>query len=561
MHLNSKCYWVIATALAAPLVASAGSAALADIINDPWGDNTRVVVATYHPAKAGVKLTPTKFYRVEVTCVSHVTSVTQISDKLFIKKSRFVSHTLWLSNTPVSQNSVPTNPAKLINVFSFEKDSTGQIVDATNPTCKDTFLLSGTTSTLTVSYAVNESNTLSTFGQVIDSAATLLSGIIPIFITGPLQKPIVSGATGVAGTAGPIQTLITALSATPQNSIRSYALTSGRNVTTISTDYQGTHFSDVRIKVTPIDDISSQIATDDSLRTSFYQTLDGLASTYLSGITSANEANQCAKFVNALQNYYSFSKKDVSFIDGYFAQSAFPASLVDRMTCIGNKNNAEDIVNYDFFYNHRAGVAGLVPLTQATIDSFSWDPVNHVLISESIASQFLEGLMNKLASYAQSKSAADKAANSSSLAMWMGSSPMIVQDLSSKVWSDSSTSVSGLAFADKLISAGFQRFGCIAYRPTVGFGNFDAVFLAIPLNPAAKTTSNAYSLGELLGVRVMLVGTGKAVSSAVITQAQVTNDTTALYEAANANHGICNTVTINLPKGQASADASSPPGQ
>jgi hypothetical protein len=100
-------------------------------------------------------------------------------------------------------------------------------------------LLSGTTATLTVSYAVNDSSTLSTFGQVIDNVATILSGIVPIFITGPLQTKIVSDGKAVAGAGGPVQSLISALSATPQTSIRSYRLLSGKNPTTITAAYNG----------------------------------------------------------------------------------------------------------------------------------------------------------------------------------------------------------------------------------------------------------------------------------------------------------------------------------
>ena len=391
------------------------SSASSDFFGD--SDNTRVVVANYYPAKGGVKLDPGKFYRVVVTCTAHVNSATQISDTLFIKSSKFVSHTLWLSNVPVSQNSIPTTPAKLINVFSFQKDLSGNIVDATNPKCRETFLISGTTATLTVSYAVNDSNTLSTFGQVIDNVATILSGIVPILITGPLQKSIVSGGTAVAGTGGPIQNLITAISATPQTSIRSYPLLSGTNPTTVTTAYKGVRFSDVSIKIIPIDDISAQVTADNVLRTSFYQTLDGLSTTYLAGITSANAPSQCGKFASTLQNYYNFNKKDVSFIIGYFAQSAFPASLDDRMYCVGNKNNAEDIVNYQFIYNQRASgaVGALLPLSQTAIDAHPWDVSSHVLLNPGIAAPYLELLMDRIAIYAQSKSDTEKGANATAL--------------------------------------------------------------------------------------------------------------------------------------------------
>jgi hypothetical protein len=126
-----------ATAVAAYFFCPPASAEFFDF----GGDDTRVVVANYNPAKGGVKLDPGKFYKVVVRCFTHVSSGTQISDTLFIKRSKFVSHTLWLSSNLASQNNIPTNPAKMINVFSFQKDSSGAIVDATNPRCQETFYL------------------------------------------------------------------------------------------------------------------------------------------------------------------------------------------------------------------------------------------------------------------------------------------------------------------------------------------------------------------------------------------------------------------------------------
>jgi hypothetical protein len=39
------------------------------------------------------------------------------------------------------------------------------------------------------------------------------------------------------------------------------------------------------------------------------------------------------------------------------------------------------------------------------------------------------------------------------------------------------------ALVDKLVSSGFQKFGCIYSDPTVGSSAFDAVFLAAPSQP------------------------------------------------------------------------------
>jgi hypothetical protein len=184
---------------------------------------------------------------------------------------------------------------------------------------------------------------------------------------------------------------------------------------------------------------------------------------------------------------------------GYFAQSAFPASLEDRMSCVGNKNNAEDIVNYQFLYNERASekAGSLLPLTQAAIDSHQWDATNHVLLDKGIAYSYLEKLQDRLPAYAQSTTDPERSATATALTKLMGDSPIAVEDNTGKFWPDSGISITPTAFVDRLRSAGFQRFGCMAQRPTVGDGNFDAVILAIPLNPAEKpkgNTSAQYSL-------------------------------------------------------------------
>lgn len=148
----------------------------------------------------------------------------------------------------------------------------------------------------------------------------------------------------------------------------------------------------------------------------------------------------------------------------------------------------------------------------------------------------------------------------------MGESPITIEDRTNKLWSEPSVSVTATAFVDKLVSSGFQRFGCMFQRPTVGSGNFDAVMLAIPLNPAEKAKSGStaqYSLGELLAMRVMLVGTGKRDYTATVNLIQLTDDTAAIYEPANSNHGVCNTVSINLPasKSQVASDGAPAPGK
>ena len=65
--------------------------------------------------------------------------------------------------------------------------------------------------------------------------------------------------------------------------------------------------------------------------------------------------------------------------------------------------------------------------------------------------------------------------------------------------------------------------------------------------------------GELLAIRVMLVGTGKKNPDATVSF-QLTDNSAATYEAAYANHGLCNTVSVNLPasKSQVASDGALP---
>lgn len=185
------------------------------IHNSPSGD---AITSTYRPAKNGKKLDPTKLYLVEVNCHASLSSSAQITQGLVVKESTFVAHTLWLSNTAGSADgSVPSNPAKLINVFSFDKSASGQVINYSNGACSERFLISGSTSILTTSFSVVDTKSLSPMGQTLYSTAKAVTGIVPLFFGGALLSSITAGSSAFGSTQQSVQDIVSAFNSAPKS--------------------------------------------------------------------------------------------------------------------------------------------------------------------------------------------------------------------------------------------------------------------------------------------------------------------------------------------------------
>lgn len=496
-------------------------------------DSVAAINPVYLPAKGGKRLDPSKFYVVQVICKAKVNSAEQISSGLLVKESKFVAHVLWVSDASASADgAVPTNPAKLINVFSFDKNSSGQIVNTSYGTCSDTFLIKGNSSTLTISFSQTDTKELAPLGSFMYGAAKIVSGVASLFLTGPLYKTVVNDASVVGGTQDPIKTIIGAINNSPEKAVAStFLLASDKGLTTIETKY-----SVVTLKVSPVDDITSQITKDKILLSSFYTTLKAMSANYLNGITAATLADKCGGFAGTLGIDYTFGRKDNSFILGYFAQSAFPADLTNRLSCIGNIRNAQDIIDYEFIYNVKSAIGLLVPIQQSDIDNFFADAIgSRVLLNSKVAAPYVYSLTGLLSIYAQETVGTKKTDEKVSLSRWMGDKTIKVEDLTHGLWPENSDVLPG-DFDDNLSAHAFKRFGCYWLKPTVGAGAYDAVFLALPLSPSKD---DSYSLDELLAIRVALSGDKTRPSKAVVTNVQITGESPAIFEAANNNKGIC----------------------
>jgi hypothetical protein len=458
-----------------------------------------------------------------------------ISQGLAIKDETFVSHALWFSES-AGDGKVPTNPTKLVSAFSFEKDANGLITDFQNDTCTETFLLTGTNGILTVSFSLTDTKSLSGISKAFYSGVKLASGLVPLFVGGPLAAMVTGAAKSVGDTADPIKDIVTALNNSPRRAVLAVPLLSGDSPTIISTPY-----SNITLKVTPVNDLSSEISKNPDLLKKFYKLFDAVTANLLSGITPAAAIDKCANFANDLQKNYTFNKKDNSFLIGYFAQSAFPGNMNSRLDCIGNRSNATDIVQYGFVYNVSSG--SMHQIKQEDINNkFEADGYARTPLNSNVAGSYTERLSNLFAKYAQAdRVAASKA--SQRLLKWIGQATIDIDDPTTD-FSDDPTIGAEILIA-KLSKSGFKRYGCFILKPTVGSGAYDTIMLALPLSPSS---GDSFDLSELLGIRLLLAGTLKDDHPAVVRKVQFTKDRTAILEAAKKFDGMCYTAKIALPK-------------
>jgi hypothetical protein len=481
------------------------------------------------------KVDSTKFYLVEMNCSVSPDTAKLISQGLAIKDETFVSHALWFSDS-AGDGKVPTNPAKLVSAFSFEKDANGSITDFQNDTCTETFLLSGTNGVLTVSFSLTDTKSLSGISKVFYSGVKLASGLVPLFVGGPLAAMVTGAAKSVGDTADPIKEIVTALNNSPRRAVLAAPLLSGDTPTIISTPY-----SNITLKVTPVIDLSSQISKNPDLLKKFYKLFDAVTGNLLIGVTPAAAIDKCASFANDLQKNYAFSKKDNSFLIGYFAQSAFPGSMSSRLDCIGNRSNATDIVQYGFVYNVSSG--SMPEIKQEDINNkFEADGYARTPLNSNVAGSYTERLSNLFAKYAQADPVAEPAA-SQRLLKWIGLGPIDIDDPTTDFSED--PTIRPDILINKLSTKGFKRYGCFKLKPTVGAGAYDTIMLALPLKPSS---GESFDPSELLGIRLLLAGTLKADYPAVVRRVQFTRDRTAILEAARAVDGMCYTAKIALPK-------------
>ena len=333
--------------------------------------------------RGGVRLIPRKYYIVDMKCRAKINSSAQISNQLFITKSSFVSHSVWFSTTG-SDIAVPQSPTKLVNLLQFDKDQNNQITNYANGDCSEKFIIKGTTQAVSVSFLIKDQRGLSPFGTAMYGAAKALVGLIPVFLSGPLATSVVGGATAAGSTQDPLKATIDAYNASPMKVVRPYTLRAGENPMTISSK-----FSEIKLTIKPVEDISKQITNDERLLDSFYEILNGLAAGQLVGITTATLTDKCAAFGTILNNRYNFTQKDASFVIGYFAQAASPGNVDGMLSCIKRKPNAQDVIDHKFVYN---GTGAVNPITQADIDNHHWAS-SAVLLNSNVAWPYMETLM------------------------------------------------------------------------------------------------------------------------------------------------------------------------
>ncbi|MDB5616463.1 hypothetical protein [Tardiphaga sp.] len=501
-----------------------------------------------NPPKGGRKMDSTKFYRVDVKCTVDVDTSKLINNGISINSDTFVAHSLWFSSAGVD-GVVPPSSSKLINVFSFTKDSSGTIIDVPNNACSETFLLRGTDSVLTVSFSLSDTKTLGAVPQVFYSAAKMAVGIVPMLFAGPLGKTIGDAAKAAGETDDPMKAIIAAMNKSP----RKVAVPTRLTVSSAPTVIRTAH-SKVSLTVTEVSDISVQITKDNDLRASFYTTISTIQASYLSGVTTESATrSKCGSFANQLKDQYSFSKKDSSFLIGYFAHSAFPSDPVARLRCIGNRFNATDIVAYQFIYNVDSGAAQA--LTQEDIDNFF--PENgypKAPLDKGVAWAYAQKLSNLLSIFGKAEPGAGAEARTSAV-RWMGAGPIRVDDLTGAISADT-IDMNADELLSKLVGGGVRRFGCFTQNPTVGLGAFDVLILGFPLNVPAGNSANKYELADIIGLRMVFGGVVKpkalnqarSMPPAQIKQVQITSNRAATLEAANANGGMCESgIQINLP--------------
>lgn len=482
------------------------------------------------PPQTGVALDPVKFYRVDMNCSINANTAKLITEGLVVKQSTFVAHTLWFSPSAAS-GAIPTNPSKLVTVFSFQKDATGTIQDFTNETCSETFWLSGKDSVLTVAFSMTDTSTLSGFSQLIYDGAKILVGFAPLLFSGPLGASITAAATAAQGAKDPLKDAIEAMNKDGRRVAVPINLLASDKPTTVRTEY-----SRINLTVTEVTDIAGQILGDPKLRESAYSAFDAVADGFFkSASDDPAKIKKCAEFSEKMGRYYRFTNKDKSFFAGYVAQQVFPSSISGRLDCIGNRFNANDIIDYKFPYN--VDTLSFRALTaQAIGNHFAGKGFSRELIDSDFAYSYSTRLSNLLSSFSKTDDVNARKPISDALAKHVGAKLVDIDDESTSFYLNSSN----IPFEDILANLnkkGFKRFGCFATRPTVGIGGFDVIILGFPLVVPAGRINNKYDLDDLVGLRLVIDSSGT--DTAVIKKIQLTTDELAVEEPEKRFKGKC----------------------
>lgn len=515
-----------------PTAAAARRDPVAGFFDDTWngiraffGGHATPTIAELKPKIAppsgGQLLDPTKFYLVNLKCQSNPDTARLVSEGLLIKESTFVAHTLWISKT-AGNGAIPNDPTKMVSVYSFAKDDAGTIQDFQNDTCSETFLLSGQSPVLSVSFSLTDTKNLSLGGTLLFQAAKMLVGIAPAVFAGPLGGAIADKAKAAGTAEDPLKAIVTALNKDPRRATVATNIRSSSKSTIITTGY-----SRIEMKITEVPDVTALILSNSRLQQSFYDTFDTIAAAALKDITATNLADKCGKFANTLGKKYSFNRKDSSFIFGYVAQDAFPGDVNNRLSCIGNKYNATDIVDFQFPYNRDYGA--VKKLTPAAINNH----FDHTPLIDGFARPFGNGLANLLSAYSQMKAEDPKRGEAKQALVNQIKNPVRLED-ESKTIALTDADVTPDVLISKLNDAGYRRFGCFFLKPTVGAGAFDMIMLALP--PKAGATNGIYEVEELLGLRLLVDAVNEDEGTGVLKKVQITNDDLAIAEAAKQNN-------------------------
>ena len=477
-------------------------------------------------------LVPGSFYLVHLDCSILVSKSELETNGLVVNQSTFIAHSLWFSDS-ASDGSIPTNPVKLVNAFSITRDSaSGTVTSFQNDTCSDTFILQGNNGVFTVSFLFADTKTSSKAIKAFSSAGKFLAGIVPLFLGGPLGATVTGAAKEAGDAADPIKGIIEAFNDNAHKAIVSVPLKTApdpKQPIVVHTAY-----SDVKITIVPVNDIATQIMKYPKLADSFKKVFGAVTSTYATGMTKETAIDHCASFAYALSHNYKFSDKDKAYMLGFFATLGFSSDVDVRLSCIGDRDVALNILNQKFDYNENP-FGPYQGISQTDIDNHNWERPRTKMNSFA-AHGYLETLVNILPTFAQTGTAASKA----SVLAWIGSSQIQVDDPTTALFPADTSSADG--FVNSL-TATYKRYGCFIQDAKVNPGTYDAIMLAIPMAPASADT---FKRDELVGVYLYLEGTGKKKPAARVLKAVFTKDTNAIGEAAKRFNGQCYNAKIDI---------------
>jgi len=485
------------------------------------------------PGKKTSALSGSKFYVVEVTCSKVQGYASQmISKGLIVDNQTFVANTLWLSGSS-GDGGVPSNPVKIINAFSFEKEASGAIKDFDDQTCNDKFLISGKSNVLTVSLTFTNTKSMSQLSKVFSSALKITTGIVPLFLGGPLAANITGVAKAVGDTADPVKTIVEAFNDSPRKAVTAIRLRTGTTV--VRTDY-----SRVTIRISAVTDIATQILTDDDLKSGFGAIFKSMSEAQLNGLAAAAARDRCAKFFFQLRDEYSFGQKDQVYLLGYFATKGFPGDVTSRLQCMLNRDLSVALLGYKFPYNADA----FPPITQIDVDNvypFGGSPLGAARLNSAVAQVYLERLSILLPRFAQADPGSSEKSKRALLA-WIGADKVTLEDATASFSDDLTSSINADELVTKL-AENWKRFGCFTLYPATSNELYDGIMLALPIKPASSDT---FEPSELMGVRLQLAGSGKSEPPAKIQKIGLTRSSPPIAEAAKAFNGVCYTAKINI---------------